>query len=631
MTNQSPPTLSERENRARQLEQFAARKPGRYRFNVMCLALLGYLYIVAILAAILAALAGVIYLASFRHMHYVGFKLAIPLVGLAYLVLRSLFVRIPAPEGLSLERSRAGALWRDIEHIQRRLKSPKVHRVLLTNDFNAGVVQVPLIGFFGFHTNYLIIGVPMLLALSPQHFRAVLAHEFGHLSCEHGRTGAFIYRVRSSWGRLLDFLDASDSWGKFLVARFVTWYAPFLTSYSYALARSQEFEADQVAVRITSPAIAAETLSAIQLYGMRLDKVFWPEIYARANNDEPVPAPFSLMEHAFRVPFEQAEEQEYFSRALAEQTCGVDSHPSFSQRLAGIGGTPSLPPLTDGTAASYYLGDMLPGVIASFDQEWQGRIAERWEERKTYVGEARDRLADLRDKAARETLGKDESWQFASLLEDISGGATALPHYRQLAAQFPDCAEAQFAAGRILLAEQEDEGGIPYLERAMDLRHNFVIEGCDLITTYLQRRGRSVEADQYYGRLVRQAELYKRAAGERNTVTSRDQLKPHSASPEELDSLCRQLSASASVRKVYLAEKVVQLYPEDRLFVLGIEFRLPWYRFRSEQKELKQLSQLANSLDFPGETVLLNLAAKANRKTLNTLKKMPGALLYCAP
>src|SRR6185369_8855238 len=144
MTENTATLISDSENRAKRLEKFAALQPGQYRFNVICLALLGYLYIFAVLAGILAALVGVVYLGFHKHFKYVSFKLALPLLGLAYLVIKSLFIRIPAPEGTSLDRSGADNLWRDIERLQRQLKSPKVHRVLLTNEFNAGVVQVPL-------------------------------------------------------------------------------------------------------------------------------------------------------------------------------------------------------------------------------------------------------------------------------------------------------------------------------------------------------------------------------------------------------------------------------------------------------------------------------------------------------
>ena len=97
---------------------------------------------------------------------------------------------------------------------------PKVHEVLLTHDFNAAIAQVPRLGLFGFHKNYLILGLPLMMALSLDQFRAVLAHEFGHLSGAHGRFGSWIYRIRRSWYQLMANLEHQQHWGAFIFDRF---------------------------------------------------------------------------------------------------------------------------------------------------------------------------------------------------------------------------------------------------------------------------------------------------------------------------------------------------------------------------------------------------------------------------
>jgi hypothetical protein len=46
-----------------------------------------------------------------------------------------------------------------------------------------------------------------------EQFKAVLAHEFGHLSKGHGRMANWIYRQRLRWSRLMTALEAAESWG----------------------------------------------------------------------------------------------------------------------------------------------------------------------------------------------------------------------------------------------------------------------------------------------------------------------------------------------------------------------------------------------------------------------------------
>ena len=81
--------------------------------------------------------------------------------------------------------------------------------MLLTGDFNAAIVQHPRFGIFGGTRNYLMLGLPLMQSLSPAEFQAVVAHEFGHLWGAHGRFGAWIYRLRTGWARLL-YASASE-------------------------------------------------------------------------------------------------------------------------------------------------------------------------------------------------------------------------------------------------------------------------------------------------------------------------------------------------------------------------------------------------------------------------------------
>ena len=43
-------------------------------------------------------------------------------------------------------------------------------------------LQLPRLGIFGWYRNYLIIGMPLMKSLTCEQFKAVLAHEFGHLA-----------------------------------------------------------------------------------------------------------------------------------------------------------------------------------------------------------------------------------------------------------------------------------------------------------------------------------------------------------------------------------------------------------------------------------------------------------------
>ena len=123
------------------------------------------------------ALAAAVIVLSIHHLLVIRWLL--PIGALAFVILRSLAVRIDPPEGIPVSRAEAPTFYDAIDEINRAVRGPSLHAVLLDADLNAGVVQVPRFGIFG-GRSYLVIGLPLLQALTPTEFRAVLAHELAH-------------------------------------------------------------------------------------------------------------------------------------------------------------------------------------------------------------------------------------------------------------------------------------------------------------------------------------------------------------------------------------------------------------------------------------------------------------------
>ena len=158
----------------RPLEKFAAEKPGLYRFRVALLAALGYAYLLFVGLVLLAIVAAIL---LYARLNWVVLKILwIPLV-LVGIVLRSLWITIPEPDGAELQREQAPALFDLIHEVTTKLNGPNIHHVLINGDFNASVVQIPQFGMFGWLNNYLVVGLPLLRAFTPAEFRAVLAHD----------------------------------------------------------------------------------------------------------------------------------------------------------------------------------------------------------------------------------------------------------------------------------------------------------------------------------------------------------------------------------------------------------------------------------------------------------------------
>jgi hypothetical protein len=141
------------------------------------------------------------------------------------------------PKGETVNAGEAPELFAMLRQLQQRLQTPAIHAVLLTTDFNAAVSQVPRLGIFGWHRNYLLLGLPLMKGLTVEQFQADLGHEQGHLSRGHARVANWIYRMRMIWTQLESAFERKNHWGSGLILRFFKWYIPYFNAISFPFAR----------------------------------------------------------------------------------------------------------------------------------------------------------------------------------------------------------------------------------------------------------------------------------------------------------------------------------------------------------------------------------------------------------
>ncbi|HEX6265439.1 MAG TPA: M48 family metallopeptidase, partial [Burkholderiales bacterium] len=162
-------TDGEFEALAGRLEERAKANPAGYRTRVLMMALLGNVYLGAMLVLIAALLAAAVL--SVVWLKAAGAKIAFIVGVFLWLVLKALWVRLQPPEGTEVTAKEAPELFAMIEELRGKLRSPRFHHVLVTDDFNAGVVQAPRLGIFGWYRNYLLIGLPLAKALTVEQFK----------------------------------------------------------------------------------------------------------------------------------------------------------------------------------------------------------------------------------------------------------------------------------------------------------------------------------------------------------------------------------------------------------------------------------------------------------------------------
>jgi Zn-dependent protease with chaperone function len=605
------------------LEREAERHPALYKLKLGAFALLGYLYVLAMLLG-LAVLSGALVASLFvsRGLVLLVKKLIIPIVVLIGLVVKSMWVKLEPPQGFALKRREHPALFAAIDDVRRAAKAPRAHTVLLTNELNAAIVQIARLGLFGWQKNYLILGLPLMQLLSPEEFKAVLAHEFGHLSAAHGRFGAWIYRARASWARLNAALQQDRHWGSFLFVPFFGWFAPKFAAYSFVQARHQEYEADRLAAETVGASSLANALVRLDIKAGDLAQDYWPSIYAHAD-EAPTPdeSPFAGLLAAERRAFMPAASQR-LQDALERKTDTADTHPCLKERIAALATTAALPRPFDESAAEALLGAALPKLIEHFDDEWRTAVSSWWRDRHEHVRTGRQRLESYRLRPLVE-LDDDAFFDYAQLIEELDKETDPLPLYQALAAREGRHAGARFACGRLLL-ERGDESGIARLEELMAEDGTAIRAACDHIVGFLRRHGRDEEAQPYVDRYWARWELDEAAQRERDAIRLTDTWLSPTLPDESCTQLKRLLGAERGVKAAYLVRK--KLADGDiPLHVVGIVRRRRL--FESSKAGVELMQRLAHAATTRDELFFIPLDGD-NASFGKRFKKVAGSRIY---
>lgn len=605
------------------LEAQSRQRPRLYKAKVLALGALGYIYVLAVLGVLVLLLGLLGLLAATGKGALLAKKLAIPMIALTALVGRSLWVRLPAPDGMPLKGRDYPLLFDTLQDLRRHLRGPRIHQVLLRDDFNAAVAQVSRLGLFGWQKNYLILGMPLMQALSPVQFAAVLAHEYGHLSGAHGRAGAWIYRLRKRWHQLMQALDREEHWGKFVFARFFDWYAPFFAAYSFVLARANEYEADRAAAQATDVRDIADALIAAHIKAGFLDERYWPTLYAQADRlPQPVMSPFLDMGRLMQRDIGADDAQRRLIAGLEERTGTADTHPALKDRLAALGQEPRLPPSVTRTAAEHFFGARLLRLTEQLAESWRARINASWKERYAHVQASTQRLTGLESARKTAAWSEAETYEYARLCEEFRPQIDPVPLYRAVLALRPDHVSAHYHLGRLLLDRGED-AGIAHLLQAMDADEDAVTAGCTLVYRYLMQRGREVEAEPYSERYRAQVEREEERSAERDNLSLDDTLVAHGLPTEAVRAITAQLRSYRRIARAYLAQKQLRLSTKP-IYVLGVV--LAWWAYGDDYNQ-KLVKKLVEEVSFPGETFVVVLD-NSKKQLKQAAKSLPNALVY---
>jgi Zn-dependent protease with chaperone function len=297
--------------RAQALEQLALEHPRRYRTQLALIAAGGYAFLVLV-AIVQFGIAAVLVIHALDGGAAMGYVSGLVLAVLGLTTLSTLWLERSLPPGMPVTRDEAPELFGTIDELRRRLDAPRIHVIVLDPMANAGLLQQPRFGPFGPYRNVLVVGVTLMRALAVDEMRVILAHEIAHLERRHGRVSAWVYRLRQAYPRLLEHCE-HKGWTAIAAQLFFERYTPYFDLWSLALARTHEFEADELAASVAGPQTFAAALQRSELV-------------------------WRLLDEKLEVPSEEPPEEAAY-------------HPSHERRLAAVGAKRTPLPPVDVTAA----------------------------------------------------------------------------------------------------------------------------------------------------------------------------------------------------------------------------------------------------------------------------------------
>lgn len=377
-----------------------------------------------------------------------------------------------------------------LEEVCAMLNAPRIDRIVLTDDLNAAAYQT--MGFLSLAgtRRTLVLGVPLLRLMTEQEVRAVIAHEVGHFSREHGRLGHWVYLVRSKWEHYLSEWSGDgfvDSLLRASAARFVPTFLERSSEWSIQC----EYEADAAAAATTGARALAEGLCRFEwiLHWLRQDQAE----YLRVCRGEQAHAPADYWDLVFRqmAQCDVASFESAFQAAKDRPRDRHETHPRLQERLAAVHVAPARPSWdVVPCAGEALLGTQWQEVLNRTNARWKDKASQSW------------RFEHIRE---RWLLGRIERAEDAVVraifTEHLQRDAASVEGLRVLAATHPEHAQLQFELGMALLRRESGEGIAP-LRAAIKVDRRLAVTGHEAILHFIAQSGKREEVELAAKRLA---------------------------------------------------------------------------------------------------------------------------------
>jgi heat shock protein HtpX len=284
----------------------------------------------------------------------------------------------PGPRLLAKDHPK---LFEVLQSIASATKQPLPSEVYLASDVNAWVLQRG--GFLGIGAHRAMgLGLPLIQQLNTEQLKAVIAHEFGHFAKGDTALGAWLYQTRMAIFKGAEGMDERRVILRWLFRS----YAQVFFRATHGISRQQEFIADRVAAKVTSPTTMQQALRAVEQTGFAFQSYFYNEVMPllAAGFQPPILQGFNTF---LASPDVKNNLEQHLTQTLeAQKMQPFDTHPPMRERINALAKLPNTPDQNAMTEPAINLLNHVEHLEQELNQHFQfvgdynARKAVAWEE-----------------------------------------------------------------------------------------------------------------------------------------------------------------------------------------------------------------------------------------------------------
>ncbi|WP_250675202.1 M48 family metalloprotease [Paraclostridium ghonii] len=447
------------------------------------------LYIVVTITSVISLIIGIMNFALKTDFMTSGFGLIIlGLIGSVIIILKSLYIKLESPNEVTINREEHPQLFKVIDSAIEMTKAPQLDEICILDDENI-VVTCILNGFGTNGKNVLGIGIQVLKVLNEEELKSVIIHELAHIYNDDTNISSKISRRLIRWNEIVYRVDEGDNIIKMiLLLPFAKFYIEKLERYLDAMSQTKELLADKEVVKYMSVEIYAKSTMKLEIMEKFLENPY-SKLEIRSNDEAPKNY-FSILFEEFESEVGKRKEQ-WINQIKKRVSYIYDTHPSFKERMQALGIDDFNYELNFKSQSDDYKKE-IDTLIEIKNKQWYEYWSSQWKELTKEYKQQLEIIKNYKDSDDIEKI-----MEYGEALEGLGEYEKALDFYKDIASKDKECAIFMYKVGQIMLMNNDEEG-IEFLEKAVELDGNFFISAMGIVTEYFLDNGMKDKIDEMY-------------------------------------------------------------------------------------------------------------------------------------